>query len=159
MLSRLPLRCAHSFSEKRRSEPSLFLYKWFNKGYGIVIKGYTNQIGKLLRHPIVAIGIYFVICAIAFWGFIKLPSSYIPQEDMGYFMTSIQLPTGASLDRTDKIVTELSDKIKNIEEVKDIISISGQSMMGGGSGGNMGSLLLCSNRGMNDAGNHTTLMP
>ena len=39
-------------------------------------------------------------------------------------------------------MTELSDKIKNIEEVKDIISISGQSMMGGGSGGNMGSLFV-----------------
>ena len=42
----------------------------------------------------------------------KLPTSYIPQEDMGYFMTSVQLPTGASLDRTDKIVTSLSDQIK-----------------------------------------------
>ncbi|WP_348673315.1 efflux RND transporter permease subunit [Duncaniella dubosii] len=137
-----PAMCALFLRKKEDPNPHFFLYKWFNKGYGIVIKGYTNQIGKLLRHPIVAIGIYFVICAIAFWGFIKLPSSYIPQEDMGYFMTSIQLPTGASLDRTDKIVTELSDKIKNIEEVKDVISISGQSMMGGGSGGNMGSLFV-----------------
>lgn len=61
---------------------------------------------------------------------------------MGYFMTSIQLPTGASLDRTDKVVTELSKQIQGIDEVKDVISISGRSMMGGGSGGNMGSLFV-----------------
>ena len=72
----------------------------------------------------------------------KLPTSYIPQEDMGYFMTSVQLPTGASLDRTDKVVTSLADQIKKIPEVDNVISISGSSMMGGGSGANMGSLFV-----------------
>lgn len=61
---------------------------------------------------------------------------------MGYFMTSVQLPTGASLDRTDKIVTSLSSRIRELPEVANVIAISGQSMMGGGSGGNMGSLFV-----------------
>lgn len=137
-----PAMCALFLRKKTDPNPHFFLYKWFNKGYGAVLKHYTSLIGKLLRRPIVAICIYFGLCFLAFWGFVKIPTSYIPEEDMGYFMTSIQLPTGASLDRTDKIVTELSDKIRDIEEVKDVISISGQSMMGGGSGGNMGSLFV-----------------
>ena len=108
------------------------------------MKEYTSAIGRLLKHPVVALGIYFALCAVAFWGFLKIPTSYVPEEDMGYFMTSVQLPNGASLDRTDKVVTDLSAKIQKIEEVKDVISISGRSMMGGGSGGNMGSLSWCS---------------
>lgn len=61
---------------------------------------------------------------------------------MGYFMTSVQLPTGASLDRTDKVVTELTADILKLPEVENVISISGESMMGGGSGGNMGSMFV-----------------
>ncbi len=137
-----PAMCALFLRKKKDPTPHFFLYRWFNSGYGVVLRHYTSLIGKLLQRPLVAIGIYLGLCVIAFWGFLKIPSSYIPQEDMGYFMTSIQLPTGASLDRTDQVVTDLSDKIKNLDEVKDVISISGQSMMGGGSGGNMGSLFV-----------------
>ena len=137
-----PAMCALFLRKKEDPNPHFFLYKWFNKGYGIVVKKYSTAIGHLLQKPLVAIGIYIILCGVAFWGFIKLPTSYIPQEDMGYFMTSVQLPTGASLDRTDKVVTELADKIKDLPEVKDVISISGSSMMGGGSGGNMGSLFV-----------------
>lgn len=137
-----PAMCALFLRKKADPNPHFFLYKWFNKGYGAVLKHYTSLIGKLLQHPLVAIGTYFGLCLLAFWGFTKIPSSYIPQEDMGYFMTSIQLPTGASLDRTNEVVNKLSAQIQDIEEVKDVISISGQSMMGGGSGGNMGSLFV-----------------
>lgn len=137
-----PAMCALFLRKKEDSNPHFFLYRWFNKGYGTMVKEYTSAIGRLLKHPVVAIGIYFALCAVAFWGFLKIPTSYIPEEDMGYFMTSVQLPNGASLDRTDKIVTDLSAKIQKIEEVKDVISISGRSMMGGGSGGNMGSLFV-----------------
>lgn len=137
-----PAMCALFLRKKDDPNPHFFLYKWFNKGYGVVLARYTKLIGHLLKRPFVAIGIYFLLCALAVWGFLKLPSSYIPQEDMGYFMTSVQLPTGASLDRTDKVVTKLSEQIQKIDEVKDVISISGESMMGGGSGGNMGSLFV-----------------
>lgn len=137
-----PAMCALFLRKKDDPNPHFFLYRWFNKGYGAILKKYTALIGRLLKRPVVAICIYFGLCLLAFWGFMKVPSSYIPQEDMGYFMTSVQLPTGASLDRTDRIVTDLSAQIQKIDEVKDVISISGQSMMGGGSGGNMGSLFV-----------------
>lgn len=137
-----PAMCALFLRKKENPNPSFFLYKWFNKGYGWTVKKYAEYIGALLKKPLVAIGVYAILCVIAFWGFIKWPSSYIPSEDMGYFMTSVQLPTGASLDRTDKIVTELSSEILKIPEVENVISIAGQSMMGGGSGGNLGSMFV-----------------
>lgn len=137
-----PAMCALFLRKKADPNPHFFLYRWFNKGFGWTVKKYTSWVGSLLKKPIVAICVYFGLCALAFWGFVKWPSSYIPEEDMGYFMTSVQLPTGASLDRTDKIVTSLSSRIRELPEVTNVIAISGQSMMGGGSGGNMGSLFV-----------------
>ena len=137
-----PAMCALFLRKKSRGESKFFIYRWFNKAWSATEDKYTAWIGTLLRRPYVAIGIYLTLCLLAFWGFMKWPSSYIPEEDQGFFMTSVQLPTGASLDRTDKIVTSLSDSILKIPEVANTIAISGQSMMGGGSGGNVGSLFV-----------------
>lgn len=137
-----PAMCALFLRKKENQKSKFFVYKWFDKGYGWTIKKYTSGIASLLKRPWMAIGIYGVFCLVAFWGFLKLPSSYIPSEDMGYFMTSVQLPTGASLDRTTKVVDNLTANVLKIPEVENVISISGQSMMGGGSGGNMGSMFV-----------------
>jgi hydrophobe/amphiphile efflux-1 (HAE1) family protein len=121
----------------RPTKPSrFFLYKWFNKGYGAALAAYMRIIGSFLKRPWVALGIYLAITAAAFWGFIKTPTSYIPKEDLGYFMTSIELPAVASLQRTDAVTKQVAEAIKGIPGVKDVISVSGHSFMGG-SGTNM----------------------
>lgn len=137
-----PAMCALFLKKKESDSPRFFLYRWFNTGWTWTQNRYVSWVGSLLKRPVFSICLYVFICIAAFWGFIKWPSSYIPSEDQGYFMTSIQLPSGASLDRTDRIVTSLSDKILKLPEVANVISISGQSMMGGGSGGNTGSLFV-----------------
>ncbi len=127
----------------RKSKPSnFFIYRWFNKGQSFVVAKYMKIVGTFLRRPVVAIGIYLLLTAAAFWGFMKWPTSYVPEEDMGYFMTSVQLPTGASLDRTDKIVRKVADDIKSLPEVENVISISGMSFLAGGSGSNLGSMFV-----------------
>ena len=137
-----PAMCALFLRKKESAEPKFFLYRWWNKGYDAVLHRYDKWIGSLLKRPLVALGIYFVICFAAFYGFIKWPTSYIPEEDQGYFMTSVMLPTGASLDRTEAVMDSLSAEIMTLPEVKDIIAVSGRSMMGGGSGGNTGSIFV-----------------
>ena len=127
----------------RKSKPSkFFLFRWFNTGWGHALDFYSKAIGKFLKRPVVAIGIYVVLCVVAFWGFIKWPTSYIPEEDMGYFMASVQLPTGASVDRTDKVVAEVSKILTDMPEVDDVIEMSGFSFMAGGSGSNLGSMFV-----------------
>lgn len=127
---------------KKRPAPKFFLYRWFNTGWAKTVDLYTSSIGRVLKHPAVALSIYGLICAAAFWGFIKWPTSYVPSEDMGYFMTSIQLPTGASLDRTEKIVDDVTSRLLDIPEIDDVISISGMSFLAGGSGSNLGSMFV-----------------
>lgn len=123
-------------------QPRFFLYRWFNKGFDTTRNGYDSVVGKMLRHPALSIVVFLALCFAAFWGFIKWPTSYVPEEDQGYFMTSVQLPEGASLSRTDSIVSRVSADLLTLPEVKDVISISGMSFLAGGAGSNLGSMFV-----------------
>ena len=127
---------------KPRTQARFFLFKWFNKGFAATLGGYTKLTGRMLRHPMLCLVIFIGIIAAAFWGFAKWPTSYIPSEDQGYFMTAVQLPTGASLERTDAVLNEIQSKVQQLPEVQTIMSVSGHSFVGGGSGSNTGSLFV-----------------
>ncbi len=127
----------------RKPKPSnFFVYRWFNKGFAATLKVYMAIVGKFLRRPAVAIAAYVLITGAAFYGFMKMPTSYVPQEDMGYFMGSVQLPTGAALDRTDKVMNTVTERLLAIPEVDNVMAISGFSFMAGGSSSNLGSLFV-----------------
>lgn len=140
-LTLTPALCALFLRDKKVSG-NFFIFRWFNKGFGATLAAYMKIVGAFLRRPLVAIACYFIICAIAFWGFLKMPSSYIPEEDMGYFMGSVQLPTGASLDRTQKVLDQVTERLEKIPEVEDVITIGGFSFLGGGSSSNLGALTV-----------------
>lgn len=125
-----------------RKPARFFLYKWFNRGFGATLEAYMRIVGAFLKKPLVAISVYFIICLAAFYGFMRMPSSYIPSEDLGYFMVSAQLPPGASLARTDSVMTTIQQRINAIPEVTNAITISGMSFMGGGNSSNGGSMFV-----------------
>ena len=125
------------------TKPSNFIvFKGFNKGYGKALNVYNFIVDKFLKHPAFAIGLYIVITLAAFWGFSKWPTSYLPEEDSGYFLTSVSLPDGASLERTDKVMHEVEKIILEQPEVQNVVSISGLSFLEGGSGSNYGSMFV-----------------
>ncbi len=136
-----PAMCA-LFLKPNTGEPRFFLYRWFNKGFDKVRSGYTGLVGRMLRRPVLALVIFIAICGAAFWGFLRWPTSYVPEEDMGYFMTSVQLPTGASLNRTDSVMRSITAEIKALPQVKDVISVAGQSFLAGGASSNLGSMFV-----------------
>ena len=135
-----PALCALFLRPKKQSR--FFLYVWFNEFFGRVLKGYDGLTGRLLRKPLLALLIFAAILGVGFYGFEKWPESYVPEEDMGYFLTSVELPEGASLARTDSVMRNLSAKIESLPEVDHVLSVSGQSFVGGGSSANMGSLFV-----------------
>lgn len=136
-----PAMCA-LFLKPDTGQPKFFLFRWFNTAFEKVRNVYNKTVGKLLVRPVMAMVIFAALATLAFWGFMRWPTSYVPSEDMGYFMTSIQLPTGASIERTDSIVCRLSDKIKELPQVKDVISVTGNSFLGGGASSNLGSMFV-----------------
>lgn len=127
---------------KPRTQARFFVFRWFNSAFAKTLGGYASLTAKMLKHPLVCLVIFASIIVAAFWGFTKWPTSYIPAEDQGYFITSVMLPTGASLDRTDAVLNEIQQKIKDIPEIQTIMTVSGHSFAGGGSGSNSGSMFV-----------------
>ncbi|MDE6628512.1 MAG: efflux RND transporter permease subunit, partial [Muribaculaceae bacterium] len=127
---------------RKRKPVRFFIWRWFNAGWARTVEVYSKAVYSFLKRPAVAIGVYLVLCVIAFWGFFRWPTTYVPEEDMGYFMTSVQLPTGASLERTGKVVKRVADTIMAMPEVTDVIETSGFSFLAGGAGSNLGSMFV-----------------
>lgn len=139
-LTLTPALCALFLTPKKESK--FFLFRWFNKGWEKLSAFYDRTIGHMLRHSVAALLAFFVLALIGIWGFMKWPTSYIPSEDNGYFMSSVQLPVGASLDRTKEVVKAMAlDIKKEIPQVKDVMSLAGMSLTGG-NGTNTGSLMI-----------------
>ena len=126
-----------------RTEVKFLPFVWFNKLWSKVTSLYDRIVSTMLGHPLRWMCIFIVIAGLGIWGYIAWPSSYIPSEDMGYFMTSVRLPNGASLERTDKAVFNLAERVrKEVPGVKDVMAISGFSFMAGGAGSNLGVLMV-----------------
>lgn len=139
-LTLTPALCALFLTPRKESK--FFVYRWFNLGWNKVLSVYQKTVGRMLDNPKLSLGIFLVVALAGIYGFLKWPTSYLPSEDMGYFMTSIQLPAGASLERTQKIVSDISNEVREqVPQARDVISMSGMSFLGG-SGSNEGSLMV-----------------
>lgn len=140
-LTLTPALCALFLTPRKQTKFILFV--WFNKFWSKCEALYEKIINGMLGHPVVSLIVFFILAGIGIWGYIVWPSSYIPSEDMGYFMTSIQLPENASLERTDKIVNGLTEKIiKEVPGIADVNSISGFSFLADGAGSNLAILMI-----------------
>lgn len=136
-----PAMCS-LFLKKRAGQPKFIVYRWFNRIEEKVRGTYTSTVGRLLKRPVLTVLAFIIICGVAFWGFTRWPKSYVPQEDMGYFLTSVELPDGASLERTDSVMNRLSELIRTQPQVRDVISVAGNSFVGGGASSNVGSMFV-----------------
>ena len=106
-------------------------FAWFNRFLGNSRTVYTSVVGWLIRHLAVA-GLFFVIIAGGIWFFAgHLPTSFLPQEDKGGFFCDVQLPEGATLERTNQVLTRATQKLLEMEGVEHVLSVSGFSLLSG----------------------------
>ncbi len=92
----------------------------------------TKQWAICCKRPFAAVISYAAFTIIAVLLFVKWPSTFIPEEDDGYFLAVVQLPPASSLERTQEVGKQINALLDTYPEVKDYIGISGFSVMGGG---------------------------
>ena len=126
-LTLTPALCALFLKETH--EPKFVFYKWFNKGYEKCVNGYVSVISRMLRHPVKSMIAFAVFTIAAFWGFVKTPSSFIPEEDQGYFLVSITLPPNASLHRTEMVTDKIGSILSGYDVVESYMCINGFSVI------------------------------
>lgn len=127
----------------QKSKPSkFFIYKGFNKAYDKTQNTYDRIVKWLLVRPGVALITYGIFTALAIVLFMRWPSTFVPNEDDGYFIAVVQLPPASSLERTQAVGQQINRILDSYPEVENYIGISGFSIMGGGEQPNAGTYFV-----------------
>ena len=84
---------------------------------------------RITRRSAAMAALALVFAGISVWGVLRLPTAFIPQEDQGYLMVAVQLPDGASLERTEKALAKVRDAARAISGVDQVVEISGLSLL------------------------------
>lgn len=127
----------------QKSKPSkFFIYRGFNKAYDKTQNTYDRIVKWLLVRPGVALITYGIFTALAVILFMRWPSTFVPNEDDGYFIAVVQLPPASSLERTQAVGQQINRILDSYPEVENYIGISGFSIMGGGEQPNAGTYFV-----------------
>jgi hydrophobic/amphiphilic exporter-1 (mainly G- bacteria), HAE1 family len=122
-----PTQCALWLRRPVPPEQRNFFYRGFNRVYDRMERGYARIIGGLVRHAGLSVIVALVLIAIGGYGLSRVPTGFIPIEDQGYLLAAVQLPDGAALDRTQRVmdqVQEIASKTPGVEQVMTIAGIS-----------------------------------
>jgi len=124
-----PAMCATMLRPHRPARRGPFA--WFNRFLARARRGYVTGSGLLIRKLV--LGVLFFVVVIVGSGvlFKKSPTSFLPEEDQGYFFFNTQLPEGASLGRTYEVMKRITAEIRSLDGVKDVIGVSGFSLLSG----------------------------
>jgi HAE1 family hydrophobic/amphiphilic exporter-1 len=104
-------------------------YAWFNRGFRRVTDGYVGASRHLIHKSVVSFAVLgaFVAGAALFWT--RLPTSFLPNEDLGYLYVALQLPNSASLQRTAAAAHEVEEVLKHTPGVQTYTSVIGFSLL------------------------------
>ncbi len=109
-------------------------FGWFNKKFDQSTHHYTDSVGNILRSTGRYLLIYLLIVVGMALLFIRLPTSFLPEEDQGVFLTMAQLPAGATQERTQKVLDEVSHYYLTKEKanVNSVFTVNGFGFAGRG---------------------------
>ncbi len=113
-------------------------FGWFNRTFEGGADTYRNCVGYVLKRTGRFSVLYLLMLIAVGWFFVKLPTSFIPEEDQGVFLTLVQLPTGATIERTQGVLDRVRDHYQDAEKenVDGVFTVAGFSFAGMGQ--NMG---------------------
>ena len=114
-------------------------FGWFNARFDQSVNHYTNSVSGILRSTGRYLVIYLLIVIGMAMLFVRLPTSFLPDEDQGVFLTMVQLPAGATQERTQKVLDSVSDYYLQKEKanVESVFTVNGFSFSGQGQNSGM----------------------
>lgn len=134
------------------------IFKWFDVFNNWMQNTYDSSVKWLLKHQVIAIGSYIILSIVAVFWFIKWPTTFIPEEDDGYFIISVQLPPASSLDRTQMVGNKISAMLSKYPEVETYIQINGMSILSGGQATNSATFFVILKNWSKRSGKDETVM-
>jgi multidrug efflux pump len=118
--------------DKRDLLPAAGWLGRFNRWFAGLTQRYTGSVGRLVRKTSRYLLVYAAILLAMGWLFSKLPGSFLPEEDQGYFVSVIQLPAGATQERTLAVLSQVEQHFLAQKEVAHVVGVAGFSFFGRG---------------------------
>jgi HAE1 family hydrophobic/amphiphilic exporter-1 len=109
--------------------PLAAFFRWFNRAFGRATDGYVKTCGFLIHKAALSMLLLLGVTVLAGLFGSRLPRSFVPDEDQGYFYMNVQLPSGASLQRTNAVGQQIDAILKETPGIKYYTRINGFSLL------------------------------
>jgi hydrophobe/amphiphile efflux-1 (HAE1) family protein len=127
---------------KPRQERETGFWKKFNDGFAWTQNRYVGTVGTILKHSVLSLAIFGALLFVSGGLFQALPSSFLPEEDQGYFISIIQLPDGASKQRTIEVLHKVEEYFLSVPEVHSTDALVGQNFVFNTRGANQATMFV-----------------
>src|SRR5882762_10036483 len=118
------------------------VFEPFNRGFAWVTRRFLDLVQLALKHRIASVLAFLGVIGLAVGLFVRVPGSFVPPEDQGYLFATVQLPDGATLERTRKMSAELGKLIGEQPAVQNVLAITGFDLIGGGNKTNAATMFV-----------------
>jgi len=105
-------------------------FRWFNRFFNRSSEGYGRRVGGMVRRKSVSLVVYAVLLGATALLFTRIPGGFVPAPDKQYLIGIAQLPAGASLERTDAVIRQMSDIALKVPGIVDSVAFPGLSIAG-----------------------------
>jgi multidrug efflux pump len=129
-LTLTPALCALLLKETPHDTHNRFFRK-FNEIFDRTTAGYTRNVGRILVRPRTGVAAFVVLLVLAFVLYRRVPSAFIPTEDKGFFVVAMQLPDGASRQRTDRVVEQVEAILRKEPGIRQFTGLVGFNLLAG----------------------------
>ncbi len=131
-LTLTPALCASFLKPIKGHHERRGFFGWFNRSFDKATNRYSNGVSRSIRHRGLMMLIYVVIVAGVGYGFTKLPTSFLPNEDQGFVISDIQTPATSASNRTDEVLSDITKMYQSMDEVTNVVTVRGFSFSGQG---------------------------
>src|SRR5208282_2391290 len=104
-------------------------FDWFNRAFERATEGYVRWSAVLVRKAVVVVVLLLIFCAAGGFFASRIPSSFLPDEDQGYVYVNVQLPNGASLERTTAVTADVEKTLMDTPGVEHVTTFVGFSLL------------------------------
>jgi len=119
-----------------------WFFRLFNFGLSKTTSGYSGTVRRLVRLPALVMLVYGGLLALTYFGFVNVPTGFIPSQDGGYLLANAQLPDGASIGRTLAVIKQMEETARKNPHVDHTFAIAGFSALSGTNQSNVAAMYV-----------------
>jgi HAE1 family hydrophobic/amphiphilic exporter-1 len=131
-----PALCAVFLKQHSKDYRPNILARGFNRAFAWLTRQYRHVLNGMTRFAPLSLAGFAVVMGLTYWSVVSVPTGFLPLEDQGFFVTNVQLPDAASLERTTEVVERITERIRQTPGVAYATGLPGFSIIAGAGSNN-----------------------